>query len=148
MNISVDTVRLFTPAQANATLPLVKMIVGDIVPLSRSIVQTRDRLDALQRRTGKQTKSNYSEELEDIESKLAEDIQKLESFVEELRELGVEPKVLTEGLLDFPAMIEGRIVNLCWKHGEEQVEFWHPLDAGFSGRQPVDGFDFQNPETN
>ena len=39
--------------------------------------------------------------------------------------------------MDFPALREGREVYLCWRLGEEEVAFWHELDAGFSGRQPL-----------
>ena len=57
--------------------------------------------------------------------------------MDELRHLGVEPKNGPEGLVDFPAMIDGRPVYLCWKVGELEVLHWHDLDAGFRGRQPL-----------
>ena len=61
----------------------------------------------------------------------------MHEFVEELRQLGVEPKSGVEGLIDFPSMYEGRLVYLCWKLGEESVGYWHELDAGFAGRRPL-----------
>jgi hypothetical protein len=61
----------------------------------------------------------------------------LQEYVEELRQLGVEPKNGPEGLVDFPAMLDGRPVFLCWKLGEPEVMFWHDLEAGFQGRQPL-----------
>ena len=45
---------------------------------------------------------------------------------------GVEP-----GLVDFPSLREGREVYLCWREGEDQIDFWHEVDAGFAGRQPL-----------
>lgn len=45
---------------------------------------------------------------------------------------------LDEGLCDFPADRQGRLVYLCWKAGETRIEFWHEVDAGAAGRQPVD----------
>ncbi len=45
---------------------------------------------------------------------------------------------LEEGLCDFPADREGRLVYLCWKLGEDAIDFWHEIDEGFRGRQPVD----------
>ena len=62
---------------------------------------------------------------------------RLREYVEELRALGVEPKSGTEGLVDFPALLNGRKVYLCWKLGESRVLFWHDLEAGYVGRQPV-----------
>jgi len=53
------------------------------------------------------------------------------------RHLGVEPKNGPEGLVDFPAVLDGRPVYLCWKLGEPEVLHWHDLDAGFRGRQPL-----------
>ncbi|HMP82965.1 MAG TPA: DUF2203 domain-containing protein [Verrucomicrobiota bacterium] len=44
-------------------------------------------------------------------------------------------KDLERGLLDFPSVIEGREVFLCWEQGEDDVEFWHDLDAGYGGRE-------------
>ena len=51
--------------------------------------------------------------------------------------LTVEPKGAAEGLVDFPAMLNGRLVYLCWKLGEPEVQYWHDLEAGFQGRQPL-----------
>jgi hypothetical protein len=45
---------------------------------------------------------------------------------------------LEEGLCDFPAEREGRLVYLCWKAGEDAIAFWHEVDEGFAGRRPVD----------
>ena len=56
----------------------------------------------------------------------------------ELHELGVQLKDYSRGLIDFPSMKDGRIVLLCWQLGEaEQIEWWHELEAGFTGRQPL-----------
>jgi hypothetical protein len=43
-------------------------------------------------------------------------------------------------LLDFPAMRAGREVCLCWQRGEESIEYWHEVEAGFAGRQPIAEF--------
>ena len=56
----------------------------------------------------------------------------------ELRELEVVLRDLEKGLVDFPAMRDGREVYLCWQEGEDEIAFWHEPDAGFSGRRPLD----------
>ncbi|WP_263357144.1 DUF2203 domain-containing protein [Acidicapsa ligni] len=58
--------------------------------------------------------------------------------VSEIDEIGVQLKDLDIGLLDFPCRVEDEIVLLCWKMGEESIDFWHTEEAGFRGRQPVD----------
>jgi hypothetical protein len=57
--------------------------------------------------------------------------------VEGIRELGVILKDLDMGLLDFPHEREGRVVFLCWHPPEERVAFWHEIEAGYAGRQPL-----------
>lgn len=44
---------------------------------------------------------------------------------------------LDRGLVDFPAIVGGREVFLCWEEGEKEVEYWHELDAGYAGREPL-----------
>jgi hypothetical protein len=57
--------------------------------------------------------------------------------VEKLEELGVTVKDLDLGLLDFPALLDGRVVELCWHVGEEAVAFWHEVGEGYAGRKPI-----------
>ncbi len=54
-----------------------------------------------------------------------------------LEDSGIEIKSV-EGLVDFRATHEGRIVYLCWKYPEPTVEHWHELDAGFAGRRTIE----------
>ena len=55
----------------------------------------------------------------------------------ELQEAGIVLRDLDRGLVDFPALREGREVYLCWELGEDRVEFWHELDTGFAGRRRI-----------
>ena len=71
-------------------------------------------------------------------SKLYLDFQRLDKLVHRIQDLGVQIKDLSVGLMDFPAMHEGHEVLLCWRYGEERVEFWHEIEAGFAGRQVID----------
>ncbi len=57
--------------------------------------------------------------------------------VDRIRELGVLLKDLDAGLLDFPHERNGRVVFLCWQEPEERVAYWHELEAGYQGRQPL-----------
>jgi hypothetical protein len=132
---SYQPAKLFTIRQANATLPLVRAIINDIVALSREIVERRERLNHLTTRRQHESRDLYSEELSQIEEELQKDTRRLREYAEELRQLGVELKSAPDGLVDFPSMIDGRIAYLCWKHGESEILFWHELDAGFAGRQ-------------
>jgi len=129
--------RLFTVEQANAALPLVRSITADLVRLSREVMERRERLAHLSAGRNISSGDLYSEELAQIEEELEKDSAQLGEYVEELRALGVEPKSGPEGLVDFPSLMDERLVFLCWKLGENEVTNWHELDAGFRGRQSL-----------
>jgi hypothetical protein len=129
--------KFFTVESANASLPLVRAIVKDLASLSREVVERRERLAHLLDGRDLDSDDPYASELAQVEEDLQRDSQRLHEYVEELRELGVEPKNGPEGLVDFPCLMDGRIVYLCWKLGEPEVLFWHELDAGFRGRQSL-----------
>lgn len=63
---------------------------------------------------------------------------RVQALVEELGELGGELKDFEQGLVDFYALLDDRLVFLCWRLGEDRITHWHEVDAGFAGRQPVD----------
>jgi hypothetical protein len=130
--------RYFTLEQANKMLPLVKAIVSDLVKHYGDLCERRDRL-AIIRGRGNESRGPYREELDEVNDQLERDADRLKELVEELAELGVEFKDPNLGLVDFPALIEGREVYLCWKLGEPEVQFWHELEAGYQGRQPLSG---------
>ncbi len=137
MNADNAVRRLFTVKEANQRLPLVRAIVQDIVDLSKDLQQRRERIASVKQLRGQGTSSSrfHSEETDQVEEEIQRDEERLAEFVRELAELGVEFKDPILGLVDFPAQMDDRVVQLCWKLGEPEVQFWHELDAGFSGRQ-------------
>lgn len=135
---SENQTKLFTLEQANASLPLVRVITADIVSLTESMIDRRERLQYLKHGREDAPSDVYADELDDMERLLEQDAIRLQELVEELSELGVELKSLPEGLIDFPSIRDGRKVYLCWKYNEPHVEYWHELDAGFSGRQAIE----------
>lgn len=56
----------------------------------------------------------------------------------EIDSIGVQVKDMDSGLLDFPCQLDGTVVLLCWKMGEEEITHWHTIEAGFEGRKPID----------
>lgn len=130
-------VRAFTVAEVNSMLPLVRAITRDLVQLSREVVERHERIEHL--KVGREDLAGdpYHDELTQIEEELAKDRRRLNDYVEELRQLGVEPKSGVDGIVDFPAMMGGNLVYLCWKLGESEIMYWHPVNAGFAGRRPL-----------
>lgn len=65
-------------------------------------------------------------------------LEKAKNALAEINAVGVQVKDLDIGLLDFPCDVEGEIILLCWKLGEETITHWHGMEEGFAGRKPVD----------
>ena len=113
----------FTPAEARKTLPLVRNIVRDILQATREMRLIAEEVE------GK------VEEDERIK-KLADDVT---GFLEELEEIGCYYKDTNFqiGLVDFPAVIDGEEVYLCWRSDEEDIKYFHGIDAGYPGRRLI-----------
>jgi hypothetical protein len=129
--------KLFTVDQANATLPLVGAITGDVVNLTREIVERGDRLDLLKSQREPDVEDVYSEELAEIEKELHGDAGRLREYIDELSDLGVELKSAGKGLVDFPTIIDEQPAYLCWQLGEKEVLHWHSRDGGYEDRHPL-----------
>jgi hypothetical protein len=65
-------------------------------------------------------------------------MQEAKATLAEIEEIGVQVKDLELGLLDFPCVLDGRTVLLCWKLGEKEIGYWHAPEDGFEGRKPLD----------
>ncbi len=128
--------KYFTVEEANKALPLVRMIVGDIVRQDRIVEDLQQRLSRLTSERRRPSNDLYAEELAQSQAQLDAEEVKLRSYIEELKRLGVEFKG-PDGLCDFYSLRDGREVFLCWRLGEPEVSYWHDLDAGFAGRQPL-----------
>jgi hypothetical protein len=65
-------------------------------------------------------------------------LQEIKDVLAEIDAMGVQVKDLDIGLLDFPCKVDGEVVLLCWKLGEDAITHWHGVDEGFRGRKPID----------
>lgn len=117
----------FTLEQANKSIPYVRRIVQDIVDASTRITELQDHLNEL----------TAAKDQAVVQTELDRKFQRLAELTDELSDVGCELKDPGTGLIDFVARHKGRDVYLCWKLGEQKVDHWHEMNAGFSGRQPV-----------
>lgn len=132
----MPTPRLFSVAEAEATLPLVRRIVGDLLaayPRWREQVARYELLSAPRR-----AEEGESTELVQAREAAAREAERINACLLELEAIGCVFKGFDAGLVDFYALREDRLVFLCWRHGEAQVAHWHEVDGGFDGRQPLD----------
>jgi hypothetical protein len=127
----------FSIEQATAMLPLVSVIAADISHLSRDLIDRRRRLEYLLAGRNPHDKDVYHEELVQVQADLEKDNRCLREYIIELKALGVEPANGPEGIVDFPSVLDGRKVALCWKIGEPEVVYWHDPEAGCAQRRPL-----------
>jgi hypothetical protein len=126
--------RRFTLEQANSTLPLVKRIVRDIVRTHSEVLKCQQQLE---RAASARQQQRQQPTPQETQGQLERHMTRLEDYVDELTEVGCELKDYQMGLIDFTGRHQGRDVCLCWKLGEERIAYWHEIDVGFAGRQPV-----------
>jgi hypothetical protein len=130
--------RLFTPAEANSALPEVREAAERLVAL-RARMRTLDREQRdLVTAIGGNGGGYAANDPNAAQSELKGLSEAAAACADRLLDLGVLIKDPDVGLLDFPADRSGETVLLCWRLGEERVEFWHTLTDGFAGRRPID----------
>lgn len=121
----------YTREEARALLPNVEAWLAQLVDL-------RDRLGRFDRRLSALLADGADVGGETVSGWLRTTV----AYRETLREFEtrqIQLKDLDRGLVDFPAIHLGREVFLCWEQGEEDIDFWHELDGGFAGREPLPG---------
>lgn len=126
--------RLFTHDEATAMLPVLR-------PILRSMQEDKRRLDVLHAEiesiSPAMATNGHGPVVMAIEHEMATLIERLNNQIASISSAGIEVKDIDTGLVDFPSRRDGRIVYLCWRVDEPEIEFWHELDAGVAGRQPL-----------
>jgi hypothetical protein len=121
--------RHYTLEQANAALPWVGERIERLREAQEQLTEKEAR-DAL----SEAAPGNGGGEPGQV---VSEGFLALRSGLAELEAMEIVLRDLDRGLVDFPALREGREVYLCWVEGEDEIAFWHELEAGYAGRQPL-----------
>lgn len=130
--------RQFTLEEAERLLPRLTELIAEI----RAAKQEYDRFERQVSELTLKMRGNghvIEDELREAQRGLEQAVGEVNDAAGRVRELGCELKDIELGLIDFPADMDGRVVYLCWKIGEERIDWWHELEAGFAGRQPLPG---------
>ena len=123
--------KYYTPKEANETLNIIRPMLKEMMEIGMKIREHQPELwDLVQKSAGNGGNPKLS--------KLLRDFDRLDLLLHQIQDKGIEVKDLTIGLIDFVALYEDREVYLCWKYGEDSVQFWHEIETGFSGRQLID----------
>jgi hypothetical protein len=122
--------RYFTVDEANALLPVIEPLVGELLERRARVVVSRHTLGAV-------LDDYHSDVGGQSATEMAAEFGRIEKLVERIQSYGCVLKDTNSGLVDFLAEMNGREVFLCWRYGEPRVAFYHELHSGFNGRQPV-----------
>lgn len=126
----------FTREEAEALLPQISVVLREIQVKYESVLQTQEELDAL-RMQAVGNGYHLQDRIMNLQRELSQQAQTLRKLLDELTGFGCVLKDPERGLIDFLSLRNGREIYLCWYLGEERINFWHDLDTGFAGRQPL-----------
>jgi hypothetical protein len=129
--------RYFTVEEANAALEQVRPLAESMVEHRRALAAAGARWNELAGKIAGNGGGLDRGELAGLQEAIEREQGEVAKCVRAIQQHGAEVKDYDTGLLDFPALRDGEDVLLCWQLGEERIEFWHGLEDGFAGRQPL-----------
>jgi hypothetical protein len=132
------TERYFSPDEVEALIPTLTAIIERLREAHAEVEETRGALQAEQQRLtmsggGMLDQGRWRADRERLDAAVA----RAQAAVDEIHAVGGVPKGVEDGLVDFPHLRDGRVVNLCWKFGETRIRWWHGMDEGFAARKPL-----------
>ena len=131
--------RTFTLDEAQSLLPVLESLLRSAINAKKFIEEYDAQMQALHHRIF--LNGGMFLDIVPLARRKAERVkaeQRAKDAVAEIDSIGVQVKDLDMGLLDFPCVVEGQIVLLCWKLGEKAITHWHGVQEGFAGRKPID----------
>jgi hypothetical protein len=132
------TDRYFSPDEVEALIPKLTSIVDQLRDAHAEVDASRKGLHAQKQHLemaggGVLDRAQWRADRATLDAAMP----RAQAALAEIQALGGVPKGLEEGLVDFPHLREGRVVNLCWKYGETRIRFWHGMDEGYAARKPL-----------
>lgn len=132
--------KVFTLAEANSLLPQVRQLLVELRAMMARIVAQETAID-VEELAGGQTDGTLhpaaKQRMAQLMQELDRQVEEFQAALKVFNELGCHLKDLDQGLVDFYSMRGDELIVLCWKEGEERVGFWHRIEDGYSGRQPL-----------
>jgi len=136
--------RFFDLDEANETLRELQPILVALRDQRAELIRLRDRVlattpgdESATTGSGSGAGAEAAENLRLLRMRMQGVIDQMQAGVVRIDELGVTLRDIESGLIDFPALVTGRQVWLCWRLGEADIAWWHELSTGFEGRQPL-----------
>jgi hypothetical protein len=131
--------KTFTLDEAQSLLPVLDSLIKRAIESKQAAEEIESELSELSRRIFLSGGMHVDvTKVAARRTQMDEQIKRARETVAEIDEIGVQVKDLDTGLLDVPCRVDDEVVLLCWKLGEESIEYWHTEESGFGGRQPLD----------
>lgn len=125
--------KYFTLQEANQALETIRPWMEEVQEIRQLILEHQPEIwNVMEKSAGNGGNPTLSHMVRSFE--------RLDRLVHSIQDSGALIKDINTGLLDFPALKDGHEVYLCWKYGEDDIQFWHEVEAGFAGRQPIEKF--------
>ncbi|HUR17077.1 MAG TPA: DUF2203 domain-containing protein [Candidatus Limnocylindrales bacterium] len=116
-------------------------ILREAQPVLAQLRADRNRVAAIQATLQRERESNgsveHAEAMGQQENQLVDIVRRMQEAVAQIDAWGITLRDISTGLIDFPALANGRPIWLCWRLGEGDIEWWHETNVGFDGRQPL-----------
>jgi hypothetical protein len=129
--------RFYAIDEANAALPEVERILTALRDQREELIALRDRVLDATPDDGDTPSPGAAEQIRLLRLGMQGLIDQMQAGVARLIEMDVTLRDIATGLIDFPALVSGRPIWLCWRLGEADVANWHPHDEGFDARRPL-----------
>lgn len=125
--------KYFTLPEANEALSIIRPWVEEVMRIRQRVLESQpETWSAIEESAGNGGSP--------LLSKLVFDFERFDALIHQIQDKGAQIKDINIGLLDFPALKDGREVCLCWKYGEGDIAHWHEIDAGYAGRRGIESF--------
>ena len=136
--------RFFGLDEAADTLPELRAILtrlrdqrGELIRLRDEVLERQEAVEAGGEAGGSASRSEDVADLRRMRLRMQGVIDQMQAGVARIDELGITLRDIETGLVDFPALVSGRQVWLCWRLGEDAIDSWHELTTGVAGRRPL-----------
>lgn len=115
--------------------------VADVRPMLEQLRADREHIATVQRALERERETNgsaeHAEQLAELEDDIREVVRRMQSSVGQIDSWGITLRDISTGLIDFPALANGRPIWLCWRLGEDDIAWWHEVNQGYDSRQPL-----------
>src|SRR5919107_1717681 len=123
--------------EANGSIPEVERILVALRDQRGELIALRDRVVAASAPDDEAPTAEAAEQIRLLRLGMQGLIDQMQAGVARLVEMDITLRDISTGLIDFPALVTGRPIWLCFRLGESAVEHWHPHDEGFESRRPL-----------